>query len=488
MTEQTPEMFDNEFAQSRLGKRHKLLAEGVPLYPHRFERTHASAVVKDGYPANEGQTVGVAGRVMLLRLMGKASFATLRDERGDIQVYLKMDEIGEAAYLRVKTELDLGDIIGVTGTVFKTKMGEITVKASSWTFLSKAILPPPEKWHGLKDLETRYRKRYVDLFVNPDVRELFAKRAKLIESIRAFYVADGFVEVETPAMASLAGGAAAKPFATHHNALDLELFLRVAPELYLKRLIVGGFDKVFEIGKNFRNEGISTRHNPEFTMLESYQAYVGADEVMAFTERLLRHACRAIHGTESFTVEGRAIDLARPFPRVAFLDAVSQALGVAVTVNEPSFTQLRELAKQKGVTVKDIETRDDLLDEIFGTLIEPALQDPTFVVRYPRTMSPLAKACADDPSLADRFELIIMGREVANAYSEQNDPVEQLEKFREQVGGDDSRLDMDYVEALAYGMPPAGGLGVGIDRLVMLLCNLSSIRDAILFPLLRPQA
>lgn len=480
-------MFDNEFAESRLKKRLKLLAEGVPLYPHRFERTHASGEVKDGYPGNEGQSVSVGGRVVLLRLMGKASFATLRDHRGEIQIYLKMDEIGEAAYQRVKTELDLGDIIGVTGTVFKTKMGEITVKAAGWSFLSKAILPPPEKWHGLKDLETRYRKRYVDLFVNPDVRETFAKRAKLIEAIRSFYASEGFVEVETPAMAALAGGAAAKPFVTHHNALDLELFMRVAPELYLKRLIVGGFDRVFEIGKNFRNEGISTRHNPEFTMLESYQAYADANEVMVFTERLLRHACSAIHGSLAFTCEGRAIDLSRPFPRVDFLDAVSKAVGEPVAVDAPSFTDLKELAKRKGVTVKDVKTRDDLLDEIFGTLIEPDLKDPTFVIRHPRSMSPLAKACADNPALADRFELIILGREIANAYSEQNDPVEQLEKFREQVGGDDSRVDMDFVEALAYGMPPAGGLGVGIDRLFMLLCDLPSIRDAILFPLLRPE-
>ncbi len=487
-------IFDNEYARVRLNKRTNLLTSNVNPYPVRFEKTHDASSVKGEYPANEGSAVRVAGRVVLLRLMGKASFATIRDGSGDLQIYLKLDNIGQESYERMKTLLDLGDVVGVSGKVFKTKTGEISVSAESWDFLAKAILPPPEKWHGLTDVETRYRKRSVDLFVNPDVRKTFEMRSRLIASIRQFFDGEGFVEVETPSMSARAGGAAARPFQTHHNALDIDLFLRVAPELHLKRLIVGGFEKIFEIGKNFRNEGVSTRHNPEFTMLESYEAYADAVRVMDFTERLLRHACRAVHGKEQISSGGREIDLGRPFRRLAYLDALKQELGQDVSPSTPA-DSLHALVARSGLgdKVKALEKEEGrvspsgVLDLLFEHHVEPKLQDPTFITRHPRALSPLAKACADDPALADRFELFVGGREIANAYSEQNDPLEQLERFREQAAGDESKIDWDFVEALAYGMPPAGGLGVGIDRLFMLICDLPSIRDAILFPLLRPE-
>ncbi len=481
-------IFEGEYARARLLKREKLLAADRNPYPVRYDKTHAAQGVREAYPANEGTVVRAAGRVVLLRLMGKASFATIRDFTGDIQIYFKLDTLGPESYERVKQLLDLGDHIGVSGKVFRTKMGEISVAAESWDILSKSILPPPEKWHGLTDIEARYRNRHVDLFVNPAVRNQFKMRSRMISSMRAFYVSEGFWEVETPMMASRAGGAAARPFETHHNALDIDLFLRVAPELYLKRLLVGGFEKVFEIGRNFRNEGVSTRHNPEFTMLESYEAYADASMVMDFVERLLRRVAQDTTGAPPAIRQGdRTIDLTPPFRRLRYLDALTSAVGEPVTAGS-SRTQLESCVRRKAIPadLSAYECPADLMDLMFEHLIEPTLIDPTFVTHYPRVMSPLAKSCAGEPDLADRFELFICGREIANAYSEQNDPVEQLARFRDQAGGDDGKVDWDYVEALAYGMPPAGGLGIGIDRLMMLMGDLPSIRDAILFPLLKP--
>jgi lysyl-tRNA synthetase class 2 len=424
-----------------------------------------------------------------MRHHGKTCFAHLMDQTGRIQLYARADGLGDE-YARF-VELDAGDFIGVTGEMFRTRTGELTVVVKTVSFLAKSLRPLPEKWHGLKDVETRYRQRYVDLIVNTEAREIFLMRARLIRAIRAFLDARGFLEVETPMMQPIPGGAIARPFKTHHNALGMDLYLRIAPELYLKRLLVGGFERVYEINRNFRNEGTSTLHNPEFTMLEFYQAYADYTDLMELTEALFVDLAHSLRGSLSLTWGEHPLDLKPPWRRLAFFDGLSETLGLRVTP-ETDVAAVARAAAARGI-VHGEGPAAKLWKEAFETLVEPTLVQPTFVVDFPTELSPLAKRKRDNPLLVDRFELFVAQHEMANAYSELNDPVDQLARFREQAGlqarGDDEAhwLDEDYVRALEYGMPPASGEGIGIDRLLMMFANQPSIREVILFPLLRPE-
>jgi lysyl-tRNA synthetase class 2 len=434
--------------------------------------------------------VSVAGRIVALRHHGKTCFAHLMDQTGRVQLYARADQLGEDYELF--TGLDLGDFVGVTGETMRTRTGELTIAVKAFTFLAKSLRPLPEKWHGLKDVETRYRQRYVDLIVNPSTREVFQLRSRVVQFLRAFLDARGFLEVETPMMQPIPGGAIARPFKTHHNALDLDLYLRIAPELYLKRLVVGGFDRVYEINRNFRNEGVSTQHNPEFTMLEFYQAYADYTDLMELTEAMFVELAQSVRGTLALTWGEHAIDLTPPWRRLPFFEGLSQALGTAVTPATDAAPLARAAAGQ-GLAVEG-RPAEAIWKEVFDTLVEPTLVRPTFVTDFPIELSPLAKRKRDNPRLVDRFELYVGRREMANAYSELNDPLDQLARFREQAAllarGDEEAhwLDEDYVRALEYGMPPAAGEGIGIDRLVMLLGDQPSIREVILFPHLRPEA
>jgi len=435
--------------------------------------------------------VTLAGRIVGLRRFGKAAFAVLQDGADRMQVYLKKDLLGESSY-KVCEELDLGDWIGVGGTLFRTKTNELTIEVHQFTFLSKALRPLPEKWHGLTDVETRYRQRYVDLIANPQVHQIFVTRSRIISAIRLFLIEKGFLEVETPMMHPIPGGAAARPFVTHHNALGADLYLRIAPELYLKRLIVGGFPRVFEINRNFRNEGISTIHNPEFTMLEFYQAYADYNDLIALTEELLTQLAQQILGTTTFDYQGQSIRFDRPWRRWSYLQALLE-----VNKLEPAVLTNRDAALQAARQLKvDVDSKAGhvaILTAIFEETVEPQLIQPTFITDFPTEISPLAKRKDSDPTLTDRFELYIAGREIANAFSELNDPLDQRERFEAQVAqreaGDEEahNLDEDFLRALEYGMPPTAGEGIGIDRLVMLFTNQASIRDVILFPQLRPE-
>jgi lysyl-tRNA synthetase class 2 len=435
--------------------------------------------------------VTLAGRIVGLRRFGKAAFAVLQDGADRMQVYLKKDLLGEPSY-KVCEELDLGDWIGVGGTLFRTKTNELTIEVHQFTFLSKALRPLPEKWHGLTDVETRYRQRYVDLIANPQVHQIFVTRSRIISAIRLFLIEKGFLEVETPMMHPIPGGAAARPFVTHHNALGADLYLRIAPELYLKRLIVGGFPRVFEINRNFRNEGISTIHNPEFTMLEFYQAYADYNDLIALTEELLTQLAQQILGTTTFDYQGQSIRFDRPWRRWSYLQALLE-----VNKLEPAVLTNRDAALQAARQLKvDVDSKAGhvaILTAIFEETVEPQLIQPTFITDFPTEISPLAKRKDSDPTLTDRFELYIAGREIANAFSELNDPLDQRERFEAQVAqreaGDEEahNLDEDFLRALEYGMPPTAGEGIGIDRLVMLFTNQASIRDVILFPQLRPE-
>jgi lysyl-tRNA synthetase class 2 len=433
--------------------------------------------------------VSLAGRVVAMRHHGKTCFAHLMDQTGRIQLYARADGLGDE-YARF-VELDAGDFIGVTGEMFRTRTGELTVAVKTVSFLAKSLRPLPEKWHGLKDVETRYRQRYVDLIVNTEAREIFLMRARLIQAMRAFLDARGFLEVETPMMQPIPGGAIARPFKTHHNALGMDLYLRIAPELYLKRLLVGGFERVYEINRNFRNEGTSTLHNPEFTMLEFYQAYADYTDLMELTEALFVDLAHSLRGSLTLMWGEHSLDLKPPWRRLAFFDGLSEALGLRVTP-ETDVAAVARAAAARGI-VHDEGPAPKLWKEAFETLVEPTLVQPTFVVDFPTELSPLAKRKRDNPLLVDRFELFVAQHEMANAYSELNDPVDQLARFREQAGlqarGDDEAhwLDEDYVRALEYGMPPASGEGIGIDRLLMMFANQPSIREVILFPLLRPE-
>jgi lysyl-tRNA synthetase class 2 len=478
---------------------------GFDAYPHKFDVTHSVSELVDAHSGKTGQELEAApvetvtaGRIVGIRSFGKAGFFILSDGRSRLQIYVRQDALSDREY-QLSRLLDVGDQIGVAGHLFRTKTNELSIWASHLTFLAKCFLPLPEKWHGLQDVETRYRQRYLDLVVNPDVRRVFEVRTRTVAALREFLGRHGFLEVETPMMQPIAGGALARPFVTHHNALDMKLFLRIAPELYLKRLTVGGIERVFEINRNFRNEGISTQHNPEFTMLEFYWAYVDYHRLMAFTEEMLSTVAQQVIGTTQFPFGEHTINLAAPFRRLSLRHAAaeeaSKRLGVAVSVDElRSLDSAIAIARRLGVEVPKAAGPGKVASAIFEALWEEQLIQPTFVYDFPTEVSPLSKQRADDPETVERFELYIGGFEVANAFSELNDPVEQRRRFEaqlaERTAGDHEAhvMDEDYVRALEYGMPPAGGEGVGIDRLVMLLTNSLSIRDVILFPLLRPRA
>jgi lysyl-tRNA synthetase class 2 len=493
----------NQAQEQRLQVIEDLRKEGIDPYGSRYDRTHTAAQANDFFAKSEAAAEGeekftcgpvkVAGRLVSKRGQGKTAFGHIQDQSGKLQIYFRKDVMGEENYKHIK-RLYAGDIIGVEGNLFRTQKGEVSVKAEKMVILSKSVNPPPEKWHGLTDVELRYRQRYVDLMANPEVRETFMKRSLIVQTIREIMTEKDFLEVETPMMHSIAGGAAARPFITHHNTLDMELYLRIAPELYLKRLLVGGFERVFEINRNFRNEGISIKHNPEFTMMEVYQAFGNMQSMLELTEDVICGAAEKFYPDMKVTYEETELDFSRPWKRVKMVDLVRDLTGC----QELSYSCDRELAateaKKLGVHVEKSHSSAKIIVNIFEEKIEETLINPTFVTDYPKENSPLAKAKADDPATVDRFELFIYGREIANAFSELNDPEEQRARFEDQIkqreAGDDEahQMDTDYVNALRYGMPPAGGLGIGIDRVVMLLTNSSSIRDVILFPTLRKRS
>jgi lysyl-tRNA synthetase class 2 len=481
---------NSEQIEIRLSKLAKLREQGIKPYGERFERTNLIQEITDQFEALEGQTVVLAGRLIAKRDQGKACFANLSDQSGSVQLYSKIDLLGEDAYRRF-VETDLGDIIGVTGKVFKTRRGQISVQVTDFKLLSKALRPLPEKWHGLKDTDTRYRQRYLDLISNPEVKEVFLKRTRTVSTIRRLLDGLGFLEVETPTLSVIAGGGHARPFATHHNTLDLDLTLRIALELYHKRLIVGGFDRVYEIGHCFRNEGISTRHNPEFTMLELYQSYADYQDMMALAERIVTEAAMAVCGTLQLEYQGTPIDLNPPWPRLSMVEAIEKYTGIK-WFEITSDAEAVAAAQKVGLKIDPKATKGMVLDELSSEFVEPKLIQPTFLIDHPIEISPLAKRKDDNPELAYRFELFIYGREMGNAFSELNDPVDQRERFMEQArekakGNEEAMVwDEDFLVALEHGMPPTGGMGIGIDRLAMLLTDSPSIRDVILFPLMRP--
>ncbi len=489
---------DNQTLKQRREKAESLEKLGVNLYSNSF--TPANAIEEllpkgDSLEAQEtepgGNSYSIAGRIMAMRKFGKAAFCHLIDQTGRIQIYLKKDKLGDETFTAFK-KWDIGDIVGINGTLFKTKVGELSVAATDITMISKSLRPLPEKWHGLTDVETRYRQRYVDLIVTPESRETFKKRVEIIKLIREYLDGRDFMEVETPMMQPVPGGATAKPFMTHHNALDMDLYLRIAPELYLKRLLVGGFERVFEINRNFRNEGLSTRHNPEFTMLEFYQAYATYEDMMDLTEEMISSICQKIHGTMQISYQGTDVNLSPPWKRLTMDEALIQMAGIDEGTLLDS-EKVIALAKEKGILLDKQAGAGKAKTELFELLVEEKLIDPTFITSYPTEVSPLARGNDDDPTVTDRFELFITGRELANAFSELNDPRDQLQRFEQQIadGGDDEEihpeLDSDYIRALEYGMPSAAGEGIGIDRLVMLLTDAPSIRDVILFPHLKPE-
>ena len=498
MNEEQLQQDSNQIVEERRAKLRALRERGNP-FPNDFRRTHLAAEV---HALGEGldneqleatpREATVAGRMMLKRVMGKASFATIQDMSGRLQLYITRDALGESVYDAFK-HWDLGDIVGAQGTLFRTKTGELSLKVSSFGLLSKSLRPLPEKFHGLTDQEQRYRQRYLDLITNPEAQRTFRMRSRMIQAIREFFVERGYLEVETPMMQPIPGGAAARPFVTHHNALDMQLYLRIAPELYLKRLVVGGVEKVFEINRNFRNEGISTRHNPEFTMLEFYEAYQDYEYLMDLTEQLLREVAEKVCGSTTLTYQGETIELGKPFDRLTMAQAIARY--------NPRYP-LHELGKPEYLRVAlapfDIEVFPSdgvglLQLKLFEQTTESKLVQPTFIVAHPTDVSPLARRNDANPAVTDRFELFITGREMANGFSELNDPEDQAERFRQQAeakaAGDEEAMfyDADYVRALEYGLPPTAGEGIGIDRLAMLLTDSASIRDVILFPQMRPE-
>ncbi|HPA20627.1 MAG TPA: lysine--tRNA ligase [Verrucomicrobiae bacterium] len=468
---------EQELMQQRVAKLDALRAQDIDPFGGRFPDTQSAASLKDNF--QDGRRARAAGRIMTRRDMGKSAFAHIRDASGTIQIFIQKDALGEAAYARFKTLTDLGDFIGVDGTLFTTKTGEKSIRVESFALLAKAIRPLPDKWHGLTDHEQRYRQRYLDLATNDEVRKVFLARIRAVREIRAFFESRGFLEVETPMMQPIPGGAAATPFVTHHNALDIDLYLRIAPELYLKRLLVGGFEKVFEINRNFRNEGLSRKHNPEFTMLEAYWAYADFELMADLMEEL-------ISGLATTLAYSGPIDWSRPWPRVRYHDAVRKAAGADWFDLTPEGRRAR--AAELGVEiVSDLEDFE-VTNQIFEKLVEARTINPVFYTHLPRELVPLAKQNPADPSLVDVFELIANGQELAPGYSELNDPIAQRERLQHQAGGEQQRLDEDFLAALEHGMPPAGGIGLGIDRLVMTLTGAESIRDVIFFPLLKPGA
>ncbi len=460
-----------------------------PFFITSYNRTHTSDEVVSSFEGLEGKHASVAGRMVSKRIMGKASFSHIQDSAGKVQIYARKDVLGDDAYDEYK-KLDIGDIIGAEGEVFKTSTGEISIKADKIVLLSKSLLPMPEKFHGLRDTELRYRQRHVDLIVNPEVRNTFIARTKIVKCIREHLDKKGYLEVETPILMGSAGGAAARPFITHHNTLDIDMFLRIATELHLKRLIIGGFDKVYEIGRIFRNEGMSIKHNPEFTTIELYEAYTDMNGMMDLCENLMYACCMKLHGTGSIEYEGQSVDLTPPWRRLPMTDAVKEFTGADFSCC--SDEEAQKIAKDLGLESAG-KSRGELLYAAFEAFVEDKLINPTFITGYPVEVSPLAKKMKDSPWLTERFELFITSREMANAFSELNDPDDQRARFEEQVKqrekGDDEAhvMDEDFINALEYGMPPTGGMGIGIDRLVMLLTNSSSIRDVILFPTMKPK-
>jgi len=480
----------------RLRRLEELKASGVEPYKKKFARTALIASIRKQFEGIDPGSVtdakfSIAGRLIALRTHGKASFADLKDGSGKIQLFASFDLLGERDY-EFFTNLDIGDIVGVTGTVFKTRRGELSIRVESFELLSKSLRPLPEKWHGLKDVEIRYRQRYVDLLMNDDVKQVFLTRSKIISLIRKFLEEKGYVEVETPMLHPIPGGASARPFITHHNALDMDLYLRIAPELYLKRLIVGGFEKVYELNRNFRNEGISVKHNPEFTMLELYEAYADYVDMMDLIEELITHVVLEIKGTLQFEYQGVMLNFERPWKRLTMIEAIREYAGEEVSF-EMDIEDLRLVALKYGVDVKPYFGKGKLITEIFEKAVEAKIAGPVIIYDYPLEVSPLARKKADNPEFVERFEVIAAGREIVNAFSELNDPIDQAKRFFDQVklaeAGDEEaqRFDYDYIRALEYGLPPTGGAGLGIDRLVMLLTDRYSIREVILFPHLRPE-
>jgi lysyl-tRNA synthetase, class II len=487
----------NELIQQRFRKLDEISQMGTRPYAGRYEVSASAQGLIDTYGGairedleREKVNVSLAGRIVALRSFGKACFCHLQDGSGRIQLYFQKNTLGDDPFALFR-KLDIGDFIGVKGFLFRTKTNELTVDVEAFALLAKSLRPLPEKWHGLTDVEIRYRQRYVDLIVNPEVKRVFVLRTRIIQAIRSFLNARGFLEVETPMMQSIPGGATARPFRTHHNALGMDLFLRIAPELYLKRLLVGGFERVYEINRNFRNEGISTRHNPEFTMLEFYRAYADYRDLIAMTEEMISTVAREVMGTTVFACEGHQIDLAPPWKTMTYLDAL-RAAGVPEEVLH-SAEKAKDHAVRLGAALKGGEPHGKVLNEIFEALVEPSLVQPTFITDYPTDISPLSKRCDDAPQFVERFELFVAGREIANAFSELNDPVEQKARFlsqvREREAGDEEahQMDEDFIRALEYGMPPAAGEGIGIDRLVMLLTGSPSIRDVIFFPQMKKE-
>ena len=486
------ELDENHLIQIRKEKLAELQEKGKdPFEVTKFNVTHTSKKVKDNYEELEQKDVTVAGRMIAKRIMGKASFCTIQDVDGKIQSYVSINDLGEENYKEFKT-YDIGDIIGITGFVFKTRTEEISVHAKEVTLLAKSLRPLPEKFHGLKDIDLRYRQRYVDLIVNPEVKETFVLRSKIIKEVKNFLDNRGFLEVDTPILNTIAGGAAARPFITHHNTLNLDMYLRIANELYLKRLIVGGFDKVYEMGRMFRNEGMDIKHNPEFTNIELYSAYNDYNDMMDLTEEMFKTVAQNVLGKTSIEYQGTDIDLGATWKRISMIDAIKEVTGVDFNLIKTDEEAIK-VANEKEIELEESKkTRGYIINNFFETFVEEILIQPTFIYDYPIEVSPLTKKKPSDKRLTERFEVFIGGREYGNAYSELNDPIDQYERFLAQVkqreAGDEeaNEMDDDFINALEYGMPPTGGLGIGIDRMVMLLTNSASIRDVLLFPTMKP--
>ncbi|WP_336990692.1 lysine--tRNA ligase [Bacillus infantis] len=480
----------------RREKMNSLREKGMDPFGKRFDRSHQSQDLIDEYGEQEKEaieeqniSVTLAGRIMTKRGKGKAGFAHIQDLKGQIQIYVRQDAVGEESY-EIFNSADLGDLVGVTGTLFKTKVGELSIKVEAFELLTKSLRPLPEKFHGLKDVEQRYRQRYLDLIMSQESKKTFITRSRIIQSMRRYLDSHGYLEVETPMMHSIAGGASARPFITHHNALDMELYMRIAIELHLKRLIVGGLEKVYEIGRVFRNEGVSTRHNPEFTMIELYEAYADYRDIMSLTENLVAHIAEEVLGTTTVQYGDYEVNLKPEWTRLHMVDAIKEHTGVDFW-KQMSKEEAQALAKEHNVEIKETMEYGHIVNEFFEQKVEEKLIQPTFIYGHPVEISPLAKKNEEDPRFTDRFELFIVAREHANAFTELNDPIDQRERFEAQLkereqGNDEAHMmDDDFIEALEYGMPPTGGLGIGIDRLVMLLTNSPSIRDVLLFPLMR---
>lgn len=486
----------NEMMKVRREKMEEFRAMGVPPFGHRYDVTDYAEPIKEKYVHLEGDEEGgevrIAGRLMAIRGHGKASFCTLNDRTGNIQVYFKIDVLGEDKYKNQFKKLDIGDIVGIRGIVFKTHRGEVTVRVEDFDLLSKSLRPLPEKFHGLQDVDIRYRQRYLDLIMNPEVRETFRKRTKIIQSIRSYLDARDYLEVETPVLSTIAGGAAARPFVTHHNALDIDLYLRIATELNLKRLVIGGFDRVYEMGRVFRNEGMDVRHNPEFTTIEFYQAYADYTDMMDITEGIVVNAAKSVLGTPVINYQGVEIDLSK-VKRISMNDAVKEATGKDF-LSCKTVEEARKMADEIGVPYEQRHGIGGILNQAFEEKVEETLMQPTFITGHPTEISPLAKRNPEDPRITDRFEFFIYGRELANGFTELNDPIDQegrfLDQLKQREAGDDEAhvMDRDYITAMEYGLPPTGGVGIGIDRLVMLLTDAPSIRDVLLFPTMKPLA